>query len=85
MARPGDSICLRGRTWWLDFIHDGRRHVARLGKDINRMGPASSPGCGAPRCSRARPSSGSLPIISHHRDSNLYLIAHLCLRTTYML
>jgi len=36
MARPGDSIYLRGRTWWLDFIHDGRRHVARLGKDINR-------------------------------------------------
>jgi hypothetical protein len=36
MARRGDGIYLRGRTWWLDFMHDGRRHVARLGKDINR-------------------------------------------------
>jgi integrase len=36
MARRGDGIYLRGRTWWLDFRHDGRRHVARLGKDINR-------------------------------------------------
>jgi integrase len=36
MARRGDGIYLRGKTWWLDFMHDGRRHVARLGKDINR-------------------------------------------------
>ena len=36
MARRGDGIYQRGKTWWLDFRHDGRRHVARLGKGINR-------------------------------------------------
>jgi integrase len=36
MARRGDGIYLRGRTWWLDFVHDGQRHVARLGKGISR-------------------------------------------------
>ena len=32
MARRGDGIYQRGKTWWLDFRHDGRRHVARLGQ-----------------------------------------------------
>jgi hypothetical protein len=36
MARRGDGIYLRGRTWWLDFMHDGKRHVVRLGKNISR-------------------------------------------------
>jgi integrase len=36
MARRGDGIYQRGKTWWLDFRHDGRRHVARLGKNISR-------------------------------------------------
>jgi integrase len=36
MARRGDGIYLRGRTWWLDFWHDGKRHQLRLGKGINR-------------------------------------------------
>jgi len=36
MARRGEGIYLRGRTWWLDFMHEGKRHVARLGKGINR-------------------------------------------------
>jgi integrase len=36
MARRGDGIYLRGKTWWLDFTHRGERHVARLGKNINR-------------------------------------------------
>jgi integrase len=36
MARRGDGIYLRGRTWWLDFVHDGQRHVVRLGKGITR-------------------------------------------------
>jgi hypothetical protein len=36
MARRGDGIYQRGRTWWLDFRHDGKRHVTRLGKGINR-------------------------------------------------
>jgi integrase len=36
MARRGDGIYLRGRTWWLDFTHGGRRHQLRLGKDVNR-------------------------------------------------
>jgi hypothetical protein len=36
MARRGDGIYLRGRTWWLDFMHRGQRHVVRLGKGINR-------------------------------------------------
>ena len=36
MARRGDGIYLRGKTWWLDFRHRGERHVARLGKNISR-------------------------------------------------
>jgi integrase len=36
MARRGDGIYLRGKTWWLDFVHRGGRHVLRLGKGINR-------------------------------------------------
>jgi hypothetical protein len=29
MARRGDGIYLRGKTWWLDFVHRGERHVLR--------------------------------------------------------
>jgi integrase len=36
MARRGDGIYLRGRTWWLDFVHHGQRHALRLGKNISR-------------------------------------------------
>jgi len=36
MARRGDGIYLRGRTWRLDFRHDGKRYMVRLGKNINR-------------------------------------------------
>src|SRR4029077_15417922 len=36
MARRGDGIYLRGRTWWLDFVHRGDRHVVRIGSNINR-------------------------------------------------
>ncbi len=36
MARRGDGIYLRGRTWRLDFRHNGKRYVVRLGRNINR-------------------------------------------------
>ena len=36
MARRGDGIHQRGRTWWLDFVHRGDRHVVRIGSNINR-------------------------------------------------
>jgi integrase len=36
MARRGDGIYQRGKTWWLDFTHEGKRHVVRIGKGINR-------------------------------------------------
>src|SRR5690349_5498995 len=36
MARRGDAIYLRGRTWWLDFRHSGTRHAIRLGTNISR-------------------------------------------------
>lgn len=36
MARRGDAIYLRGKTWWLDFMHEGRRHCVRIGRQINR-------------------------------------------------
>jgi len=36
MARHGDGIYQRGKTWWLDFTQRGERHVARLGKNISR-------------------------------------------------
>ena len=36
MARKGDGLVLRRKTWWLDFQHNGRRHQVKLGKGINR-------------------------------------------------
>jgi hypothetical protein len=36
MARRSDGIDLRAKTWWLDFTHQGKRHVARLGKNISQ-------------------------------------------------
>lgn len=29
MARRGDGVYQRGKTWWLDFTHRGERHVLR--------------------------------------------------------
>ena len=34
MARRGDGLVLRGKTWWLDFILREVRHQVRLGKNI---------------------------------------------------
>src|SRR5574337_2061417 len=36
MARKGDGLYQRGKVWYLDFRHEGRRHVCRLGKGISR-------------------------------------------------
>jgi hypothetical protein len=36
MSRRGDGLGLRGKTWWLDFTHQGNRHQARLGGNISR-------------------------------------------------
>lgn len=36
MARRGDALYLRSRTWWLDFTHQGIRHAIRLGTNISR-------------------------------------------------
>lgn len=36
MARHGNGIYLRGKTWRLDFRHEGKRYVVRLGKGISR-------------------------------------------------
>jgi hypothetical protein len=36
MARRGDGIYQRERTWWLDFVHRGERHVVRIGSNISR-------------------------------------------------
>jgi integrase len=36
MARRGDGIYLRGKSWWLDFTHRSERHVTRLRKHISR-------------------------------------------------
>jgi integrase len=36
MARRGDGIYQRGRTWWLDFVHEGKRSYVKLGKGITR-------------------------------------------------
>jgi integrase len=36
MARRGDGIYQRGKTWRLDFVHEGQRHHVRLGRNISR-------------------------------------------------
>ncbi len=36
MARRGDGLYLRGKTWYLDCRLNGTRHVVRLGKGIGR-------------------------------------------------
>lgn len=39
VVAPGGGIYLRGRTWWLDFTHDGRRHiVCRTERDYREEG-----------------------------------------------
>jgi len=30
MARRGDALYLRGKTWYLDFRHDGSRHAVAV-------------------------------------------------------
>jgi integrase len=35
MAR-GDALYQRGKVWYLDFRHDGQRHVFRIGRGITR-------------------------------------------------
>src|SRR5688572_2315919 len=36
MPRRGDGLVLRGKTWGLDFSHQGQRHQVRLGRNISR-------------------------------------------------
>jgi hypothetical protein len=36
MARRGDGIYQRGKTWWLDFTHEEKRHYMRLGRNISK-------------------------------------------------
>src|SRR5262245_61814395 len=36
MARKGDGLTLRGKTWYLDARINGQRFVTRLGKNISR-------------------------------------------------
>lgn len=36
MPRCGDGIYLMRRTWRLDVIHQGERHVVRPGRNISR-------------------------------------------------
>ena len=43
MARRGDGLYQRSKPWWLDFTHEGKRHVAslRLGIDLTAAGGGS--------------------------------------------
>src|SRR5690349_4705861 len=36
MARRGDGLYLRGKTWRLDFVHQRKRHVVTIGKNISK-------------------------------------------------
>lgn len=36
MPRSGDAIYLRGKTWYLDFRHNGHRYCIRLGKHFSK-------------------------------------------------
>jgi integrase len=36
MARKGDGLLLRGKSWYLDTRINGQRHAVRLGKNISR-------------------------------------------------
>ena len=36
MARKGDGLFLRGKSWYLDTRINGQRHAVRLGKNISR-------------------------------------------------
>jgi integrase len=36
MARRGDGLYLRGKTWYLDSTHRHKRHISRLGAHISR-------------------------------------------------
>ena len=34
--KSNDGVYLRGRTWWLDFQHEGKRYQERLGSLISK-------------------------------------------------
>src|SRR5688572_29765922 len=36
MARQGSGVYQRGGTWWLDFYHQGKRHILKIGAKIKR-------------------------------------------------
>jgi len=36
MARTGDGLVKRGRSWWLDFRYQGVRYQVRLGSEISK-------------------------------------------------
>ena len=36
MPYRGDGLVLRGKTWWLDFYHNGERHRVRIVKRVSR-------------------------------------------------
>lgn len=37
MARRGDGIYKRGKTWWMDVVINGVRYQKRLGRGITRQ------------------------------------------------
>ncbi len=36
MARQGSGVYDRGGSWWLDFRHQGQRHIVKIGANIKR-------------------------------------------------
>jgi hypothetical protein len=61
MARRGDGIYQRGKTWYLDFTHEGRRHVTRLGKNITRTVAVELARVERAAVLKARPASADRP------------------------
>lgn len=61
MARRGDGLYLRGKTWYLDACINGTRHQKRLGKGITRSVALELARCSVARFSRVRRASGGRP------------------------
>jgi len=77
MARKGDGLILRGRSWYLDATINGQRHAVRLGKDISRSVAAEL--AHVKRTAILRQESG---IGVKRKDSEFSKVADLFLRWT---
>lgn len=64
MARRGDGVYLRNKTWYLDFTHQHKRHITRLGAHISRTAARELASVTRARILKGEAGVGGLPPIT---------------------